>query len=492
MAETGPERKTFQQLGDAFFEVEAKEKLYEWEVAGVQLWTLVRSKLLQQLAIDGKIYDTFTRKSHRPPEGYLGYQGLDPTKQLLKYVIGLRWFLRGILPKPADPLARKWLSATELLVPFSTRTASGNDPLSEPVLAELADEVLVLGQGAWDQVSDRPHIKFLQNRARQRIGKLVALWTRIATAKSDREKWNRIIEFLEKAAGAKLTKYRGFPWWAINDYLCDSRLFKKIFKRIKVRHLFIVNATSMSLTGALQEIGIPTIELQQGFISRHSMQFAWPGRPIIKYLPAEIWTWGQIWTEGIQNAGNQTVRVVGATENFSEIRKLQLGSQPGWERVLGRVVIMSQPVFGEEMFESATVMARELPAQEIVFKAHPRENLAHYKSLLESESLPKNLRLATQDESSLALCSTSEFVVGVFSTTLIEALGLGAKVAILKKSGWEALSHLVSGGYALAFDDIEELSRSLAKLPENKNPLHFYAKQVDLAHELSELRKRKA
>ena len=482
------EKVTFESLTQAFFKIEREENLYNWEVAGVQVWTLLRSKVLHQLADDAGIYDLANVKIHRAPADYVGYQGPKPTPILLKHVTGWRWFLRGVLPKTKDPKVRQWLAATELVVPFSTRTATGEEPLSQAMIDVLGERALVLGHGAWDHKSDRPHQKIMQNIARKKYKNYYAVLLRLVTKKSDRAKWNRVIKALEAAAGVKLSKHRQFPTWEINNYLCDARLFRKVFKRIRIKHLFIVNATSMTLMGALQEIGVPTIELQQGLISEHSLQFSWPGRPNIKYLPAEVWTWGGIWTEGIENAGNQTVRVVGSTPAFVEARERQDAGDPTLKRVPGRVVVMSQPVVSTELFAAAEQIAKKQPKLEVVFKPHPRDQIEQFKT----SGLPKNLRMAKPEENSTVLCATSEYAIGVFSTTLIEALGFGAKVGILKLAGWESLKRLVDGGHAHGFDTVDELVAGIKDLPLPKDRNHFYAPKADLAAELAALEERTA
>ncbi|MEN9604180.1 MAG: hypothetical protein RL545_869, partial [Actinomycetota bacterium] len=182
------EKVTFESLTQAFFKIEREENLYNWEVAGVQVWTLLRSKVLHQLADDAGIYDLANVKIHRAPADYVGYQGPKPTPILLKHVTGWRWFLRGILPKPKDPKVRQWLAATELVVPFSTRTATGEEPLSQAMIDVLGERGLVLGHGAWDHKSDRPHQKIMQNIARKKYKNYYAVLLRLVTKKTDRAK----------------------------------------------------------------------------------------------------------------------------------------------------------------------------------------------------------------------------------------------------------------------------------------------------------------
>jgi hypothetical protein len=149
---------------------------------------------------------------------------------------------------------------------------------------------------------------------------------------------------------------------------------------------------------------------------------------------------------------------------------------------------MSQPVVSTELFAAAEQIAKKQPKLEVVFKPHPRDQIEQFKT----SGLPKNLRMATPEENSTVLCATSEYAIGVFSTTLIEALGFGAKVGILKLAGWESLKRLVDGGHAHGFDTVDELVAGIKDLPLPKDRNHFYAPKADLAAELAALEERTA
>ncbi|MEY5057806.1 MAG: hypothetical protein RI987_610, partial [Actinomycetota bacterium] len=70
--------------------------------------------------------------------------------------------------------------------------------------------------------------------------------------------------------------------------------------------------------------------------------------------------------------------------------------------------------------------------------------------------------------------------VGVFSASLIEAAGLGNRVAILKLAGWEHLTPLIEGGYAGAFDTVDQMVAGFESLPAPGDPYFFYGKSIPL------------
>jgi hypothetical protein len=84
----------------------------------------------------------------------------------------------------------------------------------------------------------------------------------------------------------------------------------------------MVNAARMSFQAAAQSLGMKIVEIQSGVFSKYSLQFSWPGSPKVDYLPNEILTWGEYFTDGIEHAGGQNIRVIGSTKEFDAVRAM--------------------------------------------------------------------------------------------------------------------------------------------------------------------------
>ena len=85
------------------------------------------------------------------------------------------------------------------------------------------------------------------------------------------------------------------------------------------------------------------------------------------------------------------------------------------------------------------------------------------------------------ERTSLEIIAESEVAVGAFSTALIEAAGLGTKVAVLRLPGWQHLSPLIDGGYALAFDGAADLAAGLDSLKVAADKYFFYGHRANMA-----------
>lgn len=461
---------SIREICEALWQIEKQEDLYNWTVMGVRLWPLIRFRVFYNLTKSSGIYTwkTFTDIVLDP--SWPTYSGTKGHEALFRGMTGWRWHLRGLIPKAwQDSRLAQWRAATDMVAPFSTRDARGIDRFSQPVIDVLGDSLLRWGVGSWDTNREWPHLDQLQNFFRDRWGKLFSVAIRFSVSKSDYAKYARVINFLETQTRTSAGPYKNFPRWILRNHLADLHGYRKIFKRLKTKRLFIVNASRMNLNAAAQSLGIKVIELQCGVFSPYNVQFSWPGRPNIPYLPDEILTWGEYWTTGIDNSGLQKIFVSGATAEFEEVRQRQTSHKPQ------TIAVMSQPLIGAELYAASLKLALMRPDYKVVFKMHPKDNIDEFIG-----DQPVNFSIAPESSRSLDLLAESEICVGVFSTTLIEAAGLGSKVAMLKLSGWEHLQPLLDTGYAAGFDTIDELSAGLESLPEAGNPYFFFGKRVDL------------
>ncbi len=457
------------EICEALWKIEAKEDLYNWEVLGVRLWPLVRFRVFFNLTKSSGIYTWKIAPKLVLPDGYPEYKGTPGHKALWRGVSGWRWHLRKIIPNSLkDPRLSQWLNAQDMVSPFSNRDANGVDKYSQPILDILGDKALRWGVGSWDRKREWPHLDNLQHDFRKKWGLLAAVYVRQKLRKADYDKWARVIKFLEAETRSSAGPYKNFPRWTLRHHFAERHGYRKLFKRLEIKRLFIVNASRMNFMASAQEAGIKVIELQCGVFSNYNVQFSWPGRPKIPYLPNEIWTWGEYWTSGIENSGSQTIVVSGATREFEEVRQRARNVKPK------SIVVMSQPLIGSTLYAESLKLAQMNPDYEIVFKMHPKDVIDDFVG-----NKPSNFSVAAESARSLDLLSESEICVGVFSTTLIEAAGLGNKVAMLKLSGWEHLLPLVNSGHAAAFETIEELSANLTKLPPPGDPYFFYGKRID-------------
>jgi len=493
---TKAEDKGIASIGEAFFAVEAAEDLYNWRVMGVQIWPVMRSRLLKTLMANSGLFASGQGKQVDFYDNVEQYRGRKPAL-LLWRAVRFGWLgplaSRAFSPRKIDGAAahlgepdyRSLKSKQAIVVPFATR--DGNEPhiekFAQPVIDALGDRGLILGVGTWDKITNRPRVEDLNGYFNRRWHYPAAVIVRLGVKKGDLAKYARVVKALETQTGFSLDPLRTFPRWMLRIFFIQKHGYRKIFKRTSAKYVFAVNAARMPLQAAAQSLGMKVIEIQSGVFSKYSLQFSWPGSPKIEYIPDEIWTWGDYWTSGIERAGGQSVRVIGSTEEFESIRERHI------PKVAGQVVVLSQPLIGLDILKAAVDFAAARPDLKVIFKLHPRNEIEEFAVYLAGLPglAPTNLSLMQFEKSSLEVIAESEISVGVFSTALIEAAGLGARVAIIKLPGWEHLAPLIDGGYASAFDTAAELVAGIDELRNPADEYFFYGRRANIQSIVDEL-----
>jgi hypothetical protein len=62
-----------EDIGEAFFEIERREGLYDWKVGGISVWVLLRSRLFRTITQNANLYDWATAKKFELPADAVPY-----------------------------------------------------------------------------------------------------------------------------------------------------------------------------------------------------------------------------------------------------------------------------------------------------------------------------------------------------------------------------------------------------------------------------------
>ncbi|MEY4989597.1 MAG: hypothetical protein RI933_1230 [Actinomycetota bacterium] len=341
-----------------------------------------------------------------------------------------------------------------------------------------------------------------------------------------------VADLSARTAQSLTSKYAAFPTWLIVDFIAKRIGWKKLFRQTSVQKLFVVNAWKRPLIAGAQDAGVWVVEPQHGLLSEFHPLFSFSGRvaesrqvedalvesaePLeaVAYLPNELYTWGEFWGENLGAPKSLQISVVGAPSSMAERMGKGLASAV---RLPGSVLIASQAQQTSKLFELAVRAAKANPDLQITLKPHPQETREQYRQLIidfaqaeaaseaagatgpdsaatapsftprdtETTSikvaysyLPSNFKLANPDEPALPLIAKSEFVVGVHSMALVEAIALGAKVIALKLPGFEHVRAIAERGDLLLAEADSDLSAEFAAARIAGNPLKYFAKPL--------------
>ena len=142
----------------------------------------------------------------------------------------------------------------------------------------------------------------------------------------------------------------------------------------------------------------------------------------------------------------------------------------------------SQGAIGQHLLPIAIEIARSFENSEVIFRLHPSEKLEDMQALLQSLkiSIPDNFSLNASTPNIFALMKSADVIVGVFSTTLLEGMALGARTMIVALPGYEYMDAVVNRGDVTIAFNADEVVDAIRNAPQCTDPNYYYAQPVTL------------
>jgi len=426
---------TIDDIWRAFVEVEAEEHLVDFKVGSIYLWPLLRERLMRDVAETLGVYET-----RDDPEKVAELAG-------------------------EKPIVAAFHMSEVAILPFLRRDESGAEPFSDFIVEALRGqkiEPLIFGMGKSDLESGRPQVEVLElnfmRLYRNRAKLLVAPTIRA----SHRAKYRRVLsalalEIVGDESAQITSRYQQFPRWLLVDFHAQRYGFKKFFKSAGVKTLVVVNAWKRGLIAGAQRAGVWVIETQHGLLSNKMPLLSWPNSELVPYLPNQILVWGDYWGRIVDLPQAIERTVIGAPTKLSALQQRNIPHKAG------TVLIVSQAQQTSKILDLAIRAAVANPELKFVLKPHPQEHQITLGDISKRIArLPENLQFASPSASALPMIARAEFVVGVHSMALIEALALGAKVISLRLPGFENIQPFVSRGDITSADAAGNLTKELS------------------------------
>lgn len=431
----------YQEFWESFQRAEQTGKAFEVSTLGYQLYPALRTRLYYQLAQQLGIFN-------------------DPhpaNEQAESEAI-------------SKPPSETFGNARDLIIPF-VRKVGGKDVYTESF--QLAyPEAKILEISNPEAALDISRIKGYGREKFDRVVYELMLKEKVRNVK---DQWAAMNRGFETELGVDLGKFAEFPAWWVRRYVSECMAFKEFFEGIGLRRLLIVNAYSHpSVVVGAKQAGAKVFEIQHGFISSSHPAYSYP-RIRIQSAPNRLLVWGKFWKDSAKLPKGSKAIVTGPALNFiaqrAEAAKLA--------KEKGTILFSSQGAIGDELFAQARLWAELLPEHEVTFRLHPNESLENFLA----KERPENLSVSHKDPAFLELLAKTEYLVGVFSTTLYEGLSFGAKVIVLPLSGYEnALPAIERGDMKLAPTalDHQSLEQLLSGAKAASDANYYYADKTNV------------
>lgn len=246
----------------------------------------------------------------------------------------------------------------------------------------------------------------------------------------------------------------------LTNFESEYKYYTNFFKVKQPEKIYIICSYGKeALIAAAQNLNIEVIELQHGVMTKYHFGYNFPNVKI-PYFPDKLFLWGEYWKDNVNLPKNVKIELYGYP-----YLKRQYEKYKNIEKNLNQVIFISQGTIGKSLSEKAMEFAKENPQLKVVYRLHPGEFLRwkkEYKDLYENRNL-KNLEISDNNEKNLyEYLFESEYLIGVNSTVIYEALNLGLKVGAVNLFGAEYVEELIKEGYIKLFQkdqkiDIEEL-----------------------------------
>ncbi|MBR9916563.1 hypothetical protein GYB29_02465 [bacterium] len=460
-----------------FLKMEKENNLFSIKLMGIPLWPLVRSR----------IYERTLAKLNHKDDASIGSKtkAKDNFKSIFQIVIESVKFLFKkkqsvdflILAHPrrkkindyyidiyTDPLV-KYLDGSTLIMEPMHKLSHYNPTPSEVLKLDIIDY--------WPRIISNIFYKLLFIKELEKFNCVDSFFMK------------KGIEFQSKSLVKK-----EFIRALISIYF-----FKKLLRKVKP-HLIIevvgYSRLSQYLNLAASHYKIETLELQHSDVGENhiSYNFNKEQKNMVESYPDYLAVWGKYFKKNINAPIEQeNILVVGFPYFWEKMEKAKSDLNIKNKSVNKEIVtVISQPGSGKELLNFCIKLISICDNIKIYFKPHPNE-LSEIKSYQKVIANTDNIVLVTDDDIELySLIKTSDIILGIHSTVLLEAAVINKKVLILKIPGWEHYQYLIKDPkldvylieQAEEFNEVINIENKATNSPKNNS----YFSQLDLSFEL--------
>tara|TARA_B110000858_G_scaffold96640_1_gene111291 strand:+ start:674 stop:2014 length:1341 start_codon:yes stop_codon:yes gene_type:complete len=239
----------------------------------------------------------------------------------------------------------------------------------------------------------------------------------------------------------------------VGRYKLGNKLYLSLFNKIKPKVIYSVASYSYlgDMICAAKTLGIKTIELQHGVISKYHMGYSFEKKQELLYYSDVFYSWGNFWNKSVSNTFNE-VKSFGFQYFRDRIKRYNNKVKEN------KILILSQTALGEKIMNETLKLVNELSGFQILYKLHPEE-YKMYKKYPSYSKLASNKNLKFVEECNLyQIMSESKIQIGVFSTALYEGVGLCCNTFLYNLNGLEYMKDLIDSGHAKVLSSDTDVS----------------------------------
>lgn len=243
------------------------------------------------------------------------------------------------------------------------------------------------------------------------------------------------------------------------NFKSEYYVYRLLFKIKKPKKIFIICSPGFeAIIAAAKSLNIHTYELQHGSPSRGKLNYDYSSGISKFNFPDYFLSFGSFWTRNVKlPIPNKNIIPIG----FPYLNKKKNLKK----KKLNQLLIISQIGKSKELINFTIKIRKRLNEKiDILFKLHPSENSNEIQGLLNNLRRKKIKVIESKSSDMYKFLSESKWVLGVYSTSLYEALAFNCKIFVLKTSGYEFVKKLIEKNF---FTLIKSASEMTKKMPLN-------------------------
>jgi len=405
-----------------FEEIELKYSLYEKSIDGIFFWELIRANLFEMILESMGVLDkAFTKKREYKPYTYNYKKTIWNIKDCNKLILEF--------PRKKEK---------------DYRTSAFQQEELEEVIVEYPQK-----DGYTDRVYDGESNVFPIEKFLYHMKKYPAF---VNYMEEDRVLIKELNKIFISEIGISID-FLSFIDGRIKKFQREFAFFDKFFKEKNIKEILIPSSYwSAGIVDAANKNGVISSDIQYALISRVHPSFSFPTKR--HYATQRGYLWSDYWS--IDSLSFQEYQISKTNYFIEKCKELELKSNMP---IKYDVAFASQSRIGSNFFEWVYSFSVQNPNVKVVFCPHPDEEAHNYKNYWNFVKL-SNTVVAKED--TLIEVAQSRVLIGVYSTTLYEALALGKSVFVVNVSGHEVVQQEIDKGYFTFIESKEQLEEILS------------------------------
>jgi len=257
----------------------------------------------------------------------------------------------------------------------------------------------------------------------------------------------------------------------ISQFKLEHNFYDELLKIKKPKKVYmVVGYGNKPLLSSCKKNRVEVIEFQHGVLSRYNLAYSYPLNQNIHYFPDKLYLFGKYWSQTTPLPKKLKIEYTGFPYLKNIIKKVSIN------KIKNQVLFISQLPVQNQLIEIAYYFAKKFHFYDTIFKFHPNERIRREsRIIMEKAKGMVNFTSITNIQTDIYdLLSSAEFVVGVFSTSIYEAIAFKCKPILIHLQGIENMEYLISlkcAGVAKDEDDIFRLIKNHTFVPMDSRSL---------------------